>query len=48
MTQVSNADEQAKPDAPSDLTKPSWLHVLRTTLRELLEDQCTDLAAALT
>ena len=37
-----------KPDAPTDLTKPSWTYVARKTFREFLDDQCTDLAAALT
>ncbi|MCL3837214.1 YihY/virulence factor BrkB family protein [Aeromicrobium duanguangcaii] len=36
------------PDSPKDLTKPSWFYVLRKTAREFSEDQCTDLAAALT
>ncbi|GAA3524526.1 hypothetical protein AFL01nite_15080 [Aeromicrobium flavum] len=36
------------PDTPKDLTKPSWFYVLRKTAREFSEDQCTDLAAALT
>jgi membrane protein len=30
------------------LTKPSWLYVARKTVREFSQDQCTDLAAALT
>jgi membrane protein len=37
-----------KPDSPNDLTKPSWAYVLRKTVREFSDDQCTDLAAALT
>jgi len=37
-----------KPDSPGDLTKPSWTYVLRKTIREFSDDQCTDLAAALT
>jgi membrane protein len=37
-----------KPDSPQDLTKPSWTYVLRKTVREFSDDQCTDLAAALT
>jgi membrane protein len=37
-----------KPDSPTDLEKPSWIHVGRKTLREFSKDQCTDLAAALT
>ena len=50
------ADEQThdqtrhddKPDGPTDLTKPSWRYVARRTVREFSDDQCTDLAAALT
>ena len=41
-------DDPRKPDDPSDLTKRSWLYVLRKTYHEFIEDQCTDLAAALT
>ncbi|MDO9719191.1 hypothetical protein Q7545_11390, partial [Glaesserella parasuis] len=41
-------DHTAKPDSPTDLTKPSWTYVLRKTWREFSDDQCTDLAAALT
>ena len=37
-----------KPDSPGELTKPSWTYVLRKTAREFSDDQCTDLAAALT
>jgi membrane protein len=37
-----------KPDAPTQLTKPSWKYILRKTIREFSDDQCTDLAAALT
>ncbi|WP_374456693.1 YihY/virulence factor BrkB family protein [Nocardioides sp.] len=37
-----------KPESPNDLTKPSWTYVLRKTVREFSDDQCTDLAAALT
>lgn len=40
--------EKRGPDGPTDLTKPSWFHVLRRTVREFSADQCTDLAAALT
>src|SRR5690606_40046757 len=36
------------PETPKDLTKPSWFYVLRKTAREFSEDQCTDLAPALT
>ena len=41
-------DDPRKPDSPTDLRKRSWTYVLRTTVREFLKDQCTDLAAALT
>lgn len=37
-----------EPDSPTDLTKPSWNYVGRKTVREFSDDQCTDLAAALT
>ena len=41
-------DDPAKPQSPTDLSKPSVLFVLRKTMREFSTDQCTDLAAALT
>jgi len=41
-------EDSRKPDSPTELSKPSWLYVLRKTLREFGSDQCTDLAAALT
>jgi membrane protein len=41
-------DDERKPDSPADLRKPSWGYVLRKTVREFSDDQCTDLAAALT
>jgi membrane protein len=41
-------DQADKPDSPQDLTKPSWTYVARKTWREFSDDQCTDLAAALT
>ncbi|MBV8787050.1 MAG: YihY/virulence factor BrkB family protein [Mycobacterium sp.] len=41
-------DDPSKPESPDDLTQSSWLFVLRKTLREFRNDQCTDLAAALT
>ena len=37
-----------KPDSPGDLTKQSRIYVVRKTVREFSDDQCTDLAAALT
>jgi membrane protein len=41
-------DDPRKPDDPTDLKKPSWKFVLKSTVREFMDDQCTDLAAALT
>jgi membrane protein len=41
-------NDARKPDAPTELTKRSWFYVLRKTMHEFTEDQCTDLAAALT
>ncbi|MDT7758082.1 MAG: rane protein [Mycobacterium sp.] len=41
-------NDPAKPESPTDLTKRSFLYVLRRTAREFGTDQCTDLAAALT
>jgi membrane protein len=43
-----DVDDDRKPDAPTDLSKRSWFYVLRKTMHEFTEDQCTDLAAALT
>src|SRR6476469_1939647 len=40
--------DAGKPDSPTKLTKPSWKFIARKTLREFSDDQCTDLAAALT
>jgi membrane protein len=37
-----------KPESPADLTGRSWWYVVRKTVREFSDDQCTDLAAALT
>ena len=41
-------DDPRKPRSPDDLTTRSWRYLLRTTRREFLADQCTDVAAALT
>ncbi len=45
---TDDPDHPAKPDSPDDLTRPSWTFVARKTVREFSDDQCTDLAAALT
>lgn len=41
-------DDDRKPDGPADLTKPAWSFALRNTVREFVDDHCTDLAAGLT
>src|SRR6476646_10294478 len=40
--------DAGKAESPTKLTKPSWKYIARRTLREFSDDQCTDLAAALT
>lgn len=41
-------EDDAKVDSPTDLDKRSLRYVLKQTFSEFLDDQCTDLAAALT
>jgi membrane protein len=41
-------DDSRKPDSPTEVTKPSWKYIVQKTLREFTQDQCPDLAAALT
>ena len=41
-------DAEREPDSPTDLHRRSWMYVVRKTVREFSDDQCTDLAAALT
>jgi membrane protein len=41
-------DHPAKPQTPTDLKKPSWKFALKRSVAEFSDDQCTDLAAALT
>ena len=43
-----DVEDDRLPDSPSDLSRRSWGYVLRKTVREFGDDQCTDLAAALT
>jgi membrane protein len=50
-TRAKNAphpDDPRKPDEISEISKPSWMYVLKKTYREFSSDQATDLAAALT
>jgi membrane protein len=49
MTMVDpKVDEADKLDSPAQLSNASWRYVARKTVREFSDDQCTDLAAALT
>ena len=41
-------DDPRKPDDPTDLTGPSRKFILKNTVREFMDDECTDIAAALT
>ncbi|MFD1826966.1 YihY/virulence factor BrkB family protein [Mumia zhuanghuii] len=41
-------DDPAKPGSPTEITKPSWTYVVRKAVREFSEDECLDIAAALT
>jgi membrane protein len=41
-------EDSRKPSDLGDLTKRSWKYIFRKTAREFSDDQCTDLAAALT
>jgi membrane protein len=41
-------EDEGKVDSPTDLSTRSWWYVVRKTAREFSDDQCTDLAAALT
>lgn len=45
---TADPEDERKPDSPTDLDTPSWRFALKRTLREFSDDQCTDLAAALT
>lgn len=41
-------EDPAKPDSPNDLKKRSWKYVFVKTAREFSDDECPDIAAALT
>ena len=41
-------DDPRKPDAPTDLRKPSWKYAFKQAYAEFKRDECTDQAAALT
>ncbi len=46
--QMPEPDDPRKPDVPTDLHKRSWVGVLKRTVLEFKDDNCTDWAAALT
>jgi len=41
-------EDPRKPDAPTDMTKPSWKYIFKRAISEFSKDKVTDLAAALT
>lgn len=43
-----SAEDERKPESPASLSKHSWMFVARKAVREFVDDECTDLAAALT
>ena len=47
-TRRSESRGDEVPDGPTDLEKPSWVGVLKRSVREFKEDELTDRAAALT
>jgi membrane protein len=47
-TDAPEPDDDRKADSPGELHPRSWKYVARSAFREFGEDQCTDLAAALT
>lgn len=57
MSRQTNADQDRrhrdpesadKPDSPTDVSGPGWKYTARKAFREFIDDDCTDLAAALT
>jgi len=41
-------EDPRKPDKPTDIQKRTWRYIAKKVWREFTDDQCTDLAAALT
>ncbi|GAA4884261.1 YihY/virulence factor BrkB family protein [Serinicoccus chungangensis] len=41
-------EHEDKPDSPAEMTGPAWRYTAGKAFREFLDDECTDLAAALT
>ena len=48
QTRTPHPDAAAKPDSLGEITKPSWKYVMKRTVREFVDDECTNLAAGLT
>jgi len=48
MAQFPDPDDPRKPDQPREIHKRSWMGVLKRTVTEFKDDNCTDWAAALT
>jgi membrane protein len=48
MARSERADERAAPDAPTEMKGKSWAGVLKRTVKEFMDDNLTDWAAALT
>ncbi|MFH8250810.1 YihY/virulence factor BrkB family protein [Microbacterium sp. B2969] len=46
--EAPDAEARSKPDRLGEIEKRSWKYVFGKTLREFSDDQCTDIAAALT
>jgi membrane protein len=47
-TDAPDPDHPAKPDSPPKLNGALWKYALKRTVKEFSNDQCTDMAAALT
>ena len=44
----ADPEAEGKPDSVTEVEKPTWRYILRKTVREFSDDECMDLAAALT
>src|SRR5215210_932829 len=48
VSDAPHPDDPRKPDSPTELKKPAWKFAIKRALAEFSDDECTDLAAALT
>jgi len=48
VSDAPHPDDPRKPDSPSELRKPAWKFAMKRAVAEFSDDECTDLAAALT